>query len=120
MRHWGTAGVDVAAASGDWYRETGSGMGATLNAAAGMGAYVLSDRATWIAFGNKAGMKILVEGDPALFNQYGVILVNPDRHPSVKAAQGQIFIDWLTGDAGQAAIAGFKLDGQQLFFPNAQ
>lgn len=120
LRHWGDTGIDVAAASGDWYRETGSGMGATLNAAAGMGAYVLSDRATWIAFGNKDGMEVLVEGDPRLFNQYGVILVNPDRHPGVKAVEGQAFIDWLTGDAGQAAIAGYTRDGQQLFFPNAK
>lgn len=120
LRHWNTTGVDVAAASGDWYRETGSGMGATLNAASGMGAYVLSDRATWIAFGNKAGLDILVEGDPLLFNQYGVILVNPDKHSSVRAAEGQAFIDWLTGEAGQAAIAGYARDGQQLFFPNAK
>ncbi len=119
LRHWGGTGVDLAAASGAWYRETGSGMGATLNAAAGMGAYVLSDRATWIAFGNKDGMEVLVEGDPRLFNQYGVILVNPAKHPGVKAAEGQAFIDWLTGESGQAAIAGYVRDGQQLFFPNA-
>ncbi|WP_424986834.1 substrate-binding domain-containing protein [Microbulbifer sp. S227A] len=120
LRHWGAAEVDVATHSGAWYRETGSGMGATLNAAAGMDAYVLSDRATWIAFGNKEGMKILVEGDPRLFNQYGVILVNPEQHPHVKSAEGQSFIDWLTGEEGQSAIAGYQLDGQQLFFPNAQ
>lgn len=120
LRHWNTAGVDVAAASGEWYRETGSGMGATLNAASGMGAYVLSDRATWIAFGNKSGLGILVEGDSRLFNQYGVILVNPDKHPSVKADQGQTFIDWLTGEDGQKAIAEYTRDGEQLFFPNAQ
>ena len=119
LRHWSEAGVDVAAASGAWYREAGSGMGATLNLAAGMGAYVLTDRATWIAFGNKQGLEILVEGDPALFNQYGVILVNPEKHPGVKAEAGQAFIDWLTGPEGQAAIAGFTVDGQQLFFPNA-
>ncbi|MEO9780218.1 MAG: substrate-binding domain-containing protein [Sedimentitalea sp.] len=120
LRHWGAADIDVTTHSGDWYRETGSGMGATLNAAAGMDAYVLSDRATWIAFGNKDGMDILVEGDPRLFNQYGVILVNPEQHPDVKAAEGQSFIDWLTGAEGQAAIAGYQLDGQQLFFPNAE
>lgn len=120
LRHWNSAGIDVAAASGDWYRETGSGMGATLNAAAGMQAYVLSDRATWLAFGNKDGLDILVEGDPRLFNQYGIILVNPEKHPHVKAEQGQAFVDWLTGEEGQAAIAGFAIDGQQLFFPNAQ
>lgn len=120
LRHWAATGRDVAAVSGSWYRETGSGMGATLNVAAGMGAYVLSDRATWIAFGNKQGLEILVQGDPRLFNQYGVILVNPDRHAHVKADDGQAFIDWLTGDAGQSAIAGYRRDGQQLFFPNAQ
>lgn len=119
LRHWGGAGVDVAAASGGWYRETGSGMGATLNVAAGMSAYTLSDRATWIAFGNKGDLDILVQGDPALFNQYGVILVNPAKHPSVKAQEGQAFIDWLTGPQGQAAIAAYEVDGQQLFFPNA-
>ena len=100
--------------------ETGSGMGATLNAAQGMGAYVLTDRATWISFGNKDGMEIMVEGDERLFNQYGVILVNPEKHPGVKADAGQAFIDWLIGDEGQAAIAGYQVDGQQLFFPNAE
>jgi tungstate transport system substrate-binding protein len=116
---WQAAGVDVAAESGGWYRETGSGMGPTLNVAIGMGAYALTDRATWISFENKAENKVLVEGDPALFNQYGVILVNPEKHRNVKAEQGQAFIDWLTGEEGQAAIAGFAIDGQQLFFPNA-
>jgi tungstate transport system substrate-binding protein len=120
LQHWKSAGVDVTAASGGWYRETGSGMGATLNAAQGMGAYVLTDRATWIAFGNKDGLQISVEGDPLLFNQYGVILVNPEKHAGVKAAEGQAFIDWLIGAEGQAAVAGFQLDGQQLFFPNAK
>ncbi len=119
LRHWAAADVDVAQASGGWYRETGSGMGATLNIAAGMNAYVLSDRATWISFGNKGNLKVLVQGDPRLFNQYGVILVNPEKHPSVRAVSGQAFIDWLTGASGQAAIAGYKRDGQQLFFPNA-
>lgn len=120
LRHWKAVGTDVAAASGGWYRETGSGMGATLNAAQGMGAYVLTDRATWIAFGNKRGLEILVEGDPRLFNQYGVILVNPDKHPMVRAPEGQAFVEWLTGPAGQTAIAGYRRDGQQLFFPNAR
>ncbi|WP_425044107.1 substrate-binding domain-containing protein [Primorskyibacter sp. S87] len=120
LRHWQTAEVDVDAASGSWYRETGSGMGATLNVAAGMGAYALTDRATWIAFGNKDGMEIVVEGDPRLFNQYGVILVNPKKHPGVRGIAGQRFIDWLVGADGQAAIANYKLDGQQLFFPNAK
>jgi len=120
LRHWAATGLDMASESGGWYRETGAGMGATLNIAAGMGAYALTDRATWIAFGNKDGLEILVQGDPRLFNQYGVILVDPDKYPNVKAEGGQAFIDWLTGDAGQAAIAGYKRDGQQLFFPNAQ
>lgn len=116
---WKTAGVDPAKDSGSWYRETGSGMGATLNVSAGMGAYTLSDRATWLAFQNKGNLDILSEGDDRLFNQYGVILVNPDRHSSVKAEAGQSFIDWLTGPDGQKAIAEYKLNGQQLFFPNA-
>lgn len=103
-----------------WYRESGSGMGATLNIAAGMGGYVMSDRATWIAFKNKANLEILIEGDKRLFNQYGVILVNPAKHKNVKAKLGQKFIDWLTGPNGQAAIKTFKINGKQLFFPNAE
>jgi tungstate transport system substrate-binding protein len=117
---WSAAGVDVAAASGGWYRETGSGMGATLNTAVAMGAYALTDRATWVAFGNKGDFGVAVQGDARLFNQYGVILVNPAKHPAVKAAEGQAFVDWLTGPAGQAAIAAFTIGGQQLFFPNAR
>ena len=104
----------------DWYRETGSGMGATLNIAVAMDAYTLTDRATWISFGNKRDHRILVEGDPRLFNQYGVILVNPARHPHVKAEDGQRFIDWLLSAEGQGAIASFTLEGQQLFTPNAR
>ena len=119
-RHWKAAGVDIEKASGDWYRSTGSGMGATLNTAAGMGAYALTDRATWIAFKNKGDLKIVVEGDPKLFNQYGIILVNPEKHKHVKAKEGQQFIDWLLGAEGQNAVRSFKLDGQQLFFPNAE
>jgi tungstate transport system substrate-binding protein len=117
---WKAAGVDPAAASGTWYRETGSGMGATLNTAVGMGAYALTDRGTWISFKNKGGYKIVIEGDPELFNQYGVVLVNPAKFPNVKAKPGQAFVDWLLSDEGQAAIAGFKIEGQQLFFPNAK
>jgi tungstate transport system substrate-binding protein len=117
---WKAAGLDPSGASGTWYRETGSGMGATLNTGVGMGAYVLTDRATWISFRNKGNFEILVEGDSDLFNQYGVILVNPNKHPRVKAEAGQAFIDWLTGPEGQAAIAGFKVAGQQLFYPNAK
>jgi len=116
---WQAAGIDAQADSGRWYRETGSGMGATLNVAVGMSAYTLTDRATWIAFANKADYQIMVQGDEQLFNQYGVILVNPERHANIKATEGQAFIDWLTGDAGQRAIAGYKIEGQQLFFPNA-
>jgi tungstate transport system substrate-binding protein len=116
---WKGAGIDAVAASGGWYRETGSGMGATLNVAAGMGAYVMTDRATWIAFKNKGDFKVLVEGDEALFNQYGIILVNPEKHQNVKAESGRAFIDWMLGDEGQAAIGSYAVDGQQLFFPNA-
>ena len=119
LRLWREAGIDAQAASGTWYRETGSGMGATLNTGIAMEAYILTDRATWIAFGNKGNHGIAVEGDARLFNQYGIILVNPDRHPNVKAEAGQVFIDWVLSDEGQAAIAGYKVDGQQLFFPNA-
>ncbi len=116
---WAATGIDPTAASGDWYRETGSGMGATLNAGIGMGAYVLTDRATWTSFGNKQDFAVAVEGDPQLFNQYGVILVNPDRCPNVKAEAGQAVIDWLLSDKGQEAIASFTIEGQQLFIPNA-
>ncbi|NNE22109.1 MAG: solute-binding protein [Rhizobiales bacterium] len=116
---WKLAGIDAAADSGTWYRETGSGMGATLNIATGMRAYTLTDRATWIAFANKPDFRIMVEGDKRLFNQYGIILVNQQRHPHVKAAEGQAFIDWLISPEGQLAISAYKRDGQQLFFPNA-
>ncbi len=119
VRLWKASGVDPKAASGKWYRETGSGMGATLNAGVGMGAYVLTDRATWISYKNKGDFKIQVEGDDDLFNQYGVILVNPAKCPKVKKAAGQKFIDWLLGKEGQKAIADYKLGGKQLFFPNA-
>ena len=118
-RLWAETAVDVDGASGTWYLETGSGMGATLNAAVELGAYALTDRATWIAHGNKGEHRVLVEGDPRLFNQYGVIAVNPARHPSVKAEAAEAFVDWITGAAGQAAIASFAVDGQQLFTPNA-
>lgn len=120
MRHWASAGIDPTKASGRWYSETGSGMGATLNVASGLQAYALTDRATWQSFGNKGDLEILVEGDPRLFNQYGIILVNPEKYPGVRAAAGQRFIDWLTGPDGQAAIGSYQLDGQQLFFPNAR
>ncbi|MCA8879836.1 MAG: substrate-binding domain-containing protein [Rhodobacteraceae bacterium] len=116
---WKSAGIDPTGASGSWYRETGSGMGATLNTGIGMGAYVLTDRATWISFANKGDFEIVVEGAKNLFNQYGVILVNPEKCPSVKTEEGQAFIDWLLSDDGQTAIAGYRVDGQQLFFPDA-
>jgi len=117
---WKVAGVDVKAASGGWYRELGSGMGATLNTAAGLGAYALSDRGTWISFANKAELEILVEGDKRLFNPYGVIVVNPKKFPHVKAELGKKFAAWLTAREGQKAIADYKLRGQQLFYPNAR
>ncbi len=116
---WKPAGVDVKAASGDWYRSTGSGMGQTLNTASGMNAYALADRGTWISFKNRGSLKIVVEGDAKLFNQYGVMLVNPAKHPHVKAKEGQAFIDWLVGAEGQNAVRSFKIEGEQLFFPNA-
>jgi len=116
---WKAAGVDIAAAKGPWYRETGSGMGPTLNIASGMNAYALTDRGTWLSFKNRGELAIVVEGDRRLFNQYGVMLVNPAKHPHVKKDLGQAFIDWLVSAEGQAAIAAYKIDGEQLFFPNA-
>jgi tungstate transport system substrate-binding protein len=120
LKLWQDAGVDPEPASGTWYLATGSGMGATLNTAVGKQAYALTDRGTWLSFANKGDFKVLVEGDPKLFNQYGVILVNPAKHANVKAKEGQAFIDWLTGSAGQAAIASYKIGDEQLFFPNAR
>jgi tungstate transport system substrate-binding protein len=117
---WKTAGVDVAAASGTWYREAGASMGATLNTASGLDAYSLTDRGTWISFKNRGNLLILVEGDSRLFNQYGVMLVHPKKHPHVKTADGQTFIDWLLSDKGQQAIAAFRIEGEQAFFPNAR
>ncbi|MEO1775365.1 MAG: substrate-binding domain-containing protein [Pseudomonadota bacterium] len=116
---WAEAGVDAAAASGTWYRETGSGMGATLNIATAMGAYALTDRATWLAFGNKGDHRVVVEGDARLFNQYGVIAVDPARCANVNALGADTFIDWLLSPAGQGAIAAYRRGGEQLFFPNA-
>ncbi len=117
---WKQAGIDIAAAKGPWYREIGQGMGAALNTAAAMNGYVLSDRGTWIFFRNRGGLEITVEGDRRLFNQYGVMLVSPEIYPSVKKEFGQAFVDWLISAEGQTAIAGYKIDGQQLFFPNAE
>ena len=119
LQIWQEADIDVASASGGWYRETGAGMGETLNTGIGMGAYVLTDRATWISFGNKGEYEIAVEGDEALFNPYGIILVSSSHCANVKTQAGQRFIDWMLSDAGQEAIAGYRIDGQQLFFPDA-
>ncbi len=120
LKLWKAAKIDPTRSSGDWYLETGSGMGATLNTAVGKRAYALADRGTWLSFANKDDFEVLVEGDRRLLNQYGVILVSPERHPNVKAELGAAFVDWLTGSDGQNAIASFKIDGQQLFFPNAR
>lgn len=116
---WKAANIDIGADKGPWYKEIGQGMGAALNTAAASGAYVLSDRATWLAFKNKADLAIAVEGDRRLFNQYGVMLVNPAKHPSVKKDLGQQFVDWLISPDGQRAIADFKISGEQLFYVNA-
>jgi tungstate transport system substrate-binding protein len=119
LQLWATANLNPSKDSGTWYRETGSGMGATLNVGVGMEAYVLTDRATWLSYRNKRGFKTYVQGDEVLFNQYGIVLINPAKHPRVKASAGQRFIDWILSPKGQGAIAGYKLRGKQLFFPNA-
>jgi tungstate transport system substrate-binding protein len=119
LRLWKDAGIDIATAKGPWYRETGSGMGPALNTASGLGAYILADRGTWLNFHNRGPLRIVVEGDTRLFNQYGVMLVNPGRHPNVKKDLGQTFIDWLVSKRGQDAIASYRIGGEQLFFPNA-
>lgn len=119
LRLWEAAGIDISTRKGTWYRETGAGMGATLNTAAAMDAYTLTDRGTWLSFSNRRDLGIVVEGDPPLFNQYGVILVNPARHPHVKESDARAFIGWLVSPEGQAAIAGFRVNGEQAFFPNA-
>ncbi len=120
LRLWHAAGVDpVAEGRGRWYREVGQGMGPALNAAAAFGAYVLSDRGTWLAFRNRQDLAILAEGDSRLFNRYGVIAANPARHPHVHAAEAARFVAWITGPAGQAAIAAYRIGGSPLFFPNA-
>ena len=116
---WKAAGVDPVASGGKWYRETGSGMGATLNVASGLDAYSMTDRATWLKFNNKGGLELLLEGDQRLLNQYGIILVNAAKHPHVKKQDGQKFIDWVLSEEGQAAINAYTIDGQQAFFANA-
>ena len=116
---WKGAGIDIAADKGGWYKEIGQGMGAALNTASASNAYVLADRGTWLSFKNRGDLDIVVEGDNKLFNQYGIILVNPAKHPNVKKAEGQAFIDWIVSPEGQKAIADYKIGGNQLFFPNA-
>lgn len=117
---WKVAGVDISKDKGPWYRDTGSGMGPTLNTASGMNAYALTDRGTWLSFKNRGDLVIVVEGDQRLFNQYGVILVNPSKHQHVKRDAGQAFVDWLISPEGQKSIADYKIGGEQLFFPNAK
>jgi tungstate transport system substrate-binding protein len=116
---WQAAGIDIAREKGRWYRETGQGMGPALNTAAGMNAYVLADRGTWLSFKNRADLAIVVEGDKRLLNPYGIILVNPARHLGVKREMGQAFIDWMISSEGQDAIASYKIGGAPLFFPHA-
>ncbi len=120
LRYWKAAGVDLDKVKGTWYRDTGSGMGPSLNMASSVNGYILTDRGTWLSFKNRGDLTVLVEGDNKLFNQYGVILVNPEKHPHVKKADAQRFIDWLVSAAGQKAIAEYKIGGEQLFFPNAK
>ena len=119
LRLWKAAGIDIAKDHGPWYKAIGQGMGAALNTAGASNAYVLSDRGTWIHFKNKGDLQILVEGDKRMFNQYGVMLVNPQKHPNVKKDLGQAFIDWLISPEGQKTIANYKINGEQLFYPNA-
>jgi tungstate transport system substrate-binding protein len=118
LRYWAGAGIDPQSGKGTWYRETGSGMGPTLNTASAMNAYTFTDRGTWLSFKNRGELAVLVEGDSALFNQYGVMLVNPARHAHVKKDLAMQFVDWLSSAEGQAAIAAYRIEGQQLFFPN--
>jgi tungstate transport system substrate-binding protein len=119
LRYWKDAGLDLEAIKGNWYKEIGQGMGPALNTASAQNAYVLSDRGTWLSFKNRGELAVLVEGDQRMFNQYGVMLVNPAKHAHVKAAEGQAFIDWILSADGQKIIAEYKIDGEQLFFPNA-
>lgn len=120
LRIWKDAGIDLGAVKGDWYKEIGQGMGPALNAASAQNAYVLADRGTWLSFKNQGDLAVLVEGDGRLFNPYGVMAVNPAKHPHVKAAEAQAFIDWLLSPEGQAAIAGYRIGGEPLFFPGAR
>jgi tungstate transport system substrate-binding protein len=117
---WKAAGIDIAKERGAWYRDTGQGMGPALNSAAGMNAYILADRGTWLSFKNRGDLVIAVEGDKRLFNQYGIMLVNPAKHPNVKKDWGQAFVDWVISSEGQRTIAEYKINGEELFFPNAR
>jgi len=119
LRSWKEAGIDLPAVKGEWYRDVGQGMGPALNTASALNAYILADRGTWLAFKNRGDLAILVEGDKRLFNPYGVMLVSPDKYPTVKAKEGQAFIDWLVSPEGQASIAAYRIGGEQLFFPSA-
>jgi len=119
LRLWKAAAIDMASSKPAGYKECGCGMGPALNMGASLNAYVLADRGTWLSFKNRGELKVLVEGDRSLFNQYGVMVVNPARHPQVKAALAQAFADWVVSTAGQAAIASYRIGGEQLFFPNA-
>jgi len=119
LRYWKDAGIDIGAVKGSWYREIGQGMGEALNMASAVNAYLLADRGTWLSFGNRGDLAILVEGDNRLFNRYGVMLVNPAKHSHVKTAEGQAFVDWLLSPDGQKTIADYKVGGEQLFFPDA-
>ena len=120
LRYWKSAGIDLDKEKGAWYRDSGMGMGPALNMAASLNAYILADRGTWLSFKNRSDLGILIEGDTRLFNQYGVILVNPAKHPHIKKIEAQRFIDWLVSEKGQKTIADFKISGEQLFFPNAK
>ena len=120
LRYWKSAGIDLDAIKGSWYRDSGLGMGPALNMASSMGAYILADRGTWLSFKNRSDLGILIEGDTRLFNQYGVILVNPAKRPHIKKIEAQRFIDWLVSEKGQKTIADYKISGEQLFFPNAK
>ncbi|HEY8555529.1 MAG TPA: extracellular solute-binding protein [Burkholderiales bacterium] len=118
LRYWKAAGIDIEKQKGPWYKETGSGMGPALNTASSLNAYILADRGTWLNFKNRGELAILVEGDKRLFNQYGIMLVNPAKHPHVKKELAKQFIDWVVSPEGQQAIAAYKIGGEQLFFPN--
>ncbi len=119
-RLWAMTGINPSGGSGSWYKEAGAGMGATLNTTSGLNAYTLTDRGTWLSFQNRGDLEVVLEGSPPLFNPYGIIPVNPAKHPHVQFEAAEKLVNWLTGPLGQAAIAGFKVNGQQLFFPNAR